>query len=65
MSSKKERERNNFLMAFQLCYARNDFSQTELAAKTGILQGRISQILAGKYTAGPKVQVKNSKCFRI
>jgi len=60
MSTEKEIKRNKFVKALDLLL--KEMSQAELAAKTpGVGQGRISQIVNGKYQPGFVVQTKIAK----
>lgn len=63
MSSQKEINRDYFAAALKDQIVKSGIKQGEIAEKTGILQGRISEIVNGKYTAGVRVQTKIAQCF--
>ena len=63
MSIQKDIKRDYFQAALDKCILRTGITQTELAEKTKISQGRISEIISGKYKAGLRVQTKVAKAL--
>lgn len=63
MSTEKETKRDIFLLVLTDQMCAREISQSELARMTGVLHGRISEIVHEKYRPGLKMQTKIAKAF--